>query len=97
MEFTKENLEHLAKLAKISISDSELGIWTEEFKKLLGFFQELETLDVAELQQAHEVSKESIHPQPLRDDSVKNNEVFTKLIPHSPQSLGKAFGVPRIL
>lgn len=45
MELTKEDVKHVASLAKLAISDEEAGTYAEQLTEILVFANELNNLD----------------------------------------------------
>lgn len=89
-----DEVERIARLARLELSPAELEIQSKNFNELLQRFAVLQSLDLAEVQPTS-------HPMPLvnifRDDKVAASLDIDAVVLNSPQAGGEYFVVPRIL
>ena len=84
---SKEQTQHIAKLARLGLSEKEIGKMQKELSSILDYVEKLKKLDVSN-------TKEDLHTLPVnlggeaqREDIVKSQEEKTtkKLIDLAPQ------------
>lgn len=88
----------IANLARLELTDTEVGALTSHMDKILGYVESLQKVDVsavAPLTQPFEV------PTPLREDVIivplKDQEGKPKVLASAPDVLNDGFKVPPIL
>lgn len=59
-QITRDEVAHVARLARLELTDDELGTFTEQLAKVLDHARDVEALDVAEV-------PPTAHPFPLRN------------------------------
>ena len=94
MSLTKEDVEKVAMLARLRLSDEEIVAMTEQLGKVLGFIQQLEELDTDGVDpMAHALDIENV----LVDDELVASLPREKALAASPKSDGETFLVPPVL
>jgi aspartyl-tRNA(Asn)/glutamyl-tRNA(Gln) amidotransferase subunit C len=68
-EVTKEEIKHIASLAKLSFSDSELEKFENEFNEILNYVSKIQECDVSGIDFEHNL--QDFEGQVLQEDSVK--------------------------
>lgn len=93
MSITKENIKNLAELARIKISDEELGKMTVEVSSILDYVGQIQG---ASFKEERVVPK---HRNIFREDEVttKDDEYTEKLLQNAPEREGRYFKVKKIL
>jgi len=90
---TIRDVEHVAKLARLSLSDEEKQLYTEQLAKILGYFDELQKVDTTGVEpMAHALSLTSV----VRDDLVVAPPGSSVVLACAPESENGYFKVPRI-
>ncbi|MCH2656714.1 MAG: Asp-tRNA(Asn)/Glu-tRNA(Gln) amidotransferase subunit GatC [Dehalococcoidia bacterium] len=87
MTISKEQVQHLAKLARIEITDSEVRILASQLSDILEHFEALEDVDTKDI-------APTAHPAPLRnimrtdevEDSLSKEDVL-QLAPETEDGL----------
>lgn len=88
-----KDVEHVAKLARLSLSDDEKVLYTEQLAKMLAFFDELKTVDTESVEpMAHALSVVSV----MRDDKLEVEVDRARLMDNAPAQETGYFRVPRI-
>lgn len=65
-ETSTEEVKRIAKLARLELSDDEIAKMTPEFQKVIGFFEEMNEVDVSEVDPMYSpIDAKNI----MRDDS----------------------------
>ncbi len=89
-----EDVAHVARLARLSLSDDDLVVFTGQLAAVLGHAAELEALDT-------EGVAATAHPLPLvnvlRDDVVCASLDREEVLAQAPDAEEHRFRVPRIL
>lgn len=68
-KLSKDDVLKLARLARISLSDDEVERYTEEFSAILGYVDQLESVDVSDLLPTSQVTGLT---NVMRDDTVES-------------------------
>lgn len=82
MAISKEQIEHLARLARLNISEEEKGKYCKQISAILDYFKELQELDtenVEPLAQVFELKNVA------RDDKVKQIFSQDKVLAEAPE------------
>ncbi len=56
MKFTSKEVEHIANLARLSLTDKEKEIYAEQFSKILAYMDKLNTVDTSMVQPTFQVT-----------------------------------------
>jgi aspartyl-tRNA(Asn)/glutamyl-tRNA(Gln) amidotransferase subunit C len=91
---TRDEVAHVAKLARLALSDDELDMFTDQLAKVLGHAADVEALDVADV-------APTAHPYPLRNvlrpDVVGPTLDRDEVLAAAPSVEDHRFKVPAIL
>jgi aspartyl-tRNA(Asn)/glutamyl-tRNA(Gln) amidotransferase subunit C len=92
---SREQIEHLAKLARLKLNEEEIKSLTEDLNKILNYVKKIEELNLENI----EPSTSIIEKLDLREDEVKekNQEEREKIIDNFPQKENNYLKVPKIL
>ncbi len=91
---SKEQVLHVAALAKLNLSDQEVTKFTAQLSDILGYANELSELELKDVSPtAHPIELENV----FRDDTVLKSIDNSKVIQNAPESLNSQFKVPPIL
>lgn len=89
-----EDVAHVARLARLALSDEELERYTEQLAAVLGHAADVEALDT-------EGVAPTAHPLPLvnvlREDVVRPSLPRDEVLAQAPDAEDDRFRVPRIL
>lgn len=90
----QDEVKHIAKLARLQLSEDELPRYTEQVGRILAFFDELKQLDTIGV-------PPTAHPIPVsnafREDALKPSLGADRALANAPQREGDYFRVPKIL
>ncbi len=93
-QVTKAEVEHVAKLARLSLSPEESERMQRDLSSILGYVQKLGELDTKTVPAtAHAVDL----PTLLREDTPQQSLKVEKALHNAPERLGDGFGVPKII
>ena len=93
-EITREDVAHVAKLARLAVSDEELDLFTGQLAAVLEHARDVEALDVAGV-------PPTAHPLPLknvlRPDVVRPSLDRAEVLAAAPAVEDDRFAVPPVL
>ena len=94
MAITKKDVEHVATLARLALSEDETKLYTEQMGKILAYVEKLSSLDTKNAEpatcavsQAGTFRADVIKPSLSQDDILRN----------APEKAKGCFKVPRII
>ena len=91
---SREDVEHVARLARLHLSDDELTRIQAQLSGILGYIDKLRTLDVAGVEPTtHAVPLVNV----MRDDEIRPCLPRDEMLANAPDRSGDFFRVPRIL
>ncbi|MFW2365899.1 MAG: Asp-tRNA(Asn)/Glu-tRNA(Gln) amidotransferase subunit GatC [Desulforhopalus sp.] len=94
MKITKKEVEHVAHLARLTLSDEELQSMTGQLDTILSYVDKLSELDTSEVEPTTHVFSVS---NAFRDDVVRESLPQTEAVQNGPRQNGEFFQVPRII
>jgi aspartyl-tRNA(Asn)/glutamyl-tRNA(Gln) amidotransferase subunit C len=94
MKLEKEKVEHIAKLARIELSDEEKEKYSQELTTILNFVEKLKEVKTDNVEPTYQVSRVI---NSLRDDEVIKSNREEKLIKAAPGNNGKYVKVKAVL
>ncbi len=94
MAVSKEDVKHIAELAKLKIKDSELDEYVNHLNKILEYVDKLNELDTDKVEPlAYPVEGNNV----FREDIVKQSVSTEEALKNSPQRDDKFFKVPKVI
>ena len=94
MRITKEEVRHVATLARLKLTDTEQDELVEHFDKILTYVDKLSELDTDGVEPtAHAIEVSA----PLREDRVTNRAETAALLANAPSRKTDFFRVPKII
>jgi len=94
MNITKKQVEHVAKLARLTLSDDESERLTGEMESIIDFANKLNELDTeGVIPTAHSIPIQNV----FREDVVLPSYDREKLLSNAPSSEDGCFKVPKIV
>jgi len=91
---TKETIQHISKLARISLTEQESTQFSEQLSTILKHFEEISELDTSQVLPLVTASEIAFH---WREDQVHQEVSPTKLVANAPEKSGKLFKVPPVV
>lgn len=94
MKITKQEVEHVATLARLHLSEEELERMTGQLDTILSYvakLDELNTGDIAPTTHAFSINNA------FREDVVQESLSQVEALANAPRANGEAFIVPRII
>ena len=94
MAITREEVLHVARLARLSMSPAEADKMREQLDNILAYIRQLDRLDTTDVvPTSHAVEMGT----PFRDDSVHPFKEKEEILKNAPDREGDFFRVPRII
>lgn len=94
MKITREEVEHVATLARLNLSEEELARMTDQLDTILSYVAKLDELDTADIQPTTHAFSIS---NAFREDEVTPSLPREEALANGPKENGEAFVVPRII
>jgi aspartyl-tRNA(Asn)/glutamyl-tRNA(Gln) amidotransferase subunit C len=94
MKISREQVEHVARLARLALSEQELEALTADMDAILGYVEKLNELDTDHIvPTAHAVPIENA----FRPDTVRPSIGTEKALKNAPASKDDCFLVPKVI
>jgi aspartyl-tRNA(Asn)/glutamyl-tRNA(Gln) amidotransferase subunit C len=94
MKITRKDVEHVAHLARLNLSDEELETMTGQLDTILSYVEKLEELDTDNVIPTSHVFSVS---NAFREDVEKESLTQKEAVKNGPQQNGEMFQVPRVI
>lgn len=94
MQITKDEIEHIALLARLFLSDEEQEKFGSQLSSILDYMKKLNELDTSSVQPtSHVLSLQNV----TRDDLVRPSITRDEALSNAPSHTGKFYRVPKII
>ena len=94
MSIDTKTVRHIARLARIAVSDSEAEALVPELNNILGWVEQLQEVDVSGVEPMTAVIPNHLR---LRDDEVTDGAVRDKVLANAPVAEHGFFAVPKVI
>ena len=94
MPVSHEQVRHIAKLARIAMSDEELDRLLPELNNILGWVEQLGEVDTDGVEPLATVIDQKLR---LRDDVVTDGEIRDQVLANAPDAQHGFFAVPKVI
>ncbi len=94
MKINKKQVEHVAHLARLTLTEEELEKMTGQLDNILSYVDKLDELDTDQVVATSHVFSVC---NAFREDSVKESLPPKEALMNAPQERGDMFQVPRII
>jgi len=94
MKITKDEVEHVAHLARLNLSNKELVMMTEQLDNILSYIEKLKELDTENIEPTTHAFSIS---NAFRDDIVEDSLSQQSALANCQKQDGECFVVPRII
>ncbi len=94
MSVDEKTVRHIAKLARIAVSDAEVTALAPELSNILGWIEQLGEVDVAGVEPMTAVIPNQLR---LRDDVVTEGDIRDKILANAPLAEHGFFAVPKVI
>ncbi|MBW1979879.1 MAG: Asp-tRNA(Asn)/Glu-tRNA(Gln) amidotransferase subunit GatC [Deltaproteobacteria bacterium] len=94
MKISREEIEHIAELARLEISDREKDELTGQMNRILQYMEKLNELDTTGVAAtSHAIDLQNA----FREDTVQQSLPREECLANAPESNGVEFVVPRVI
>ncbi len=94
MSISKKDVEHVAKLARLELTEEEKVLYTEELNAVLGFMDTLNQLDTSGVPPtSHVLDIKNV----FREDVVEPSMDPEEVVANAPVAKDNQFRVPKIM
>ena len=91
---TRREVEHVARLARLALSEEEKELMTRQLDRILGYVDKLNELDTSQVEPtSHVIPMENV----LREDAVRPSLSQDDALANAPDREPPFFRVPRII
>jgi aspartyl-tRNA(Asn)/glutamyl-tRNA(Gln) amidotransferase subunit C len=94
MSVSPEQVRHIAKLARIAMSDEEIGRLAPELNNILGWVEQLAEVNTDGVEPLTAVIDQKLR---LRDDAVTEGNIRDEILANAPEAQHGFFAVPKVI
>jgi aspartyl-tRNA(Asn)/glutamyl-tRNA(Gln) amidotransferase subunit C len=94
MSVDEATVRHIARLARIAVSDAEVKALSPELNNILGWVEQLQEVDVDGIEPMTAVIPNALR---LRDDVVTDGGIRDKVLANAPAAEHGFFAVPKVI
>ena len=94
MSVDTEQVRHIAKLARIAMSDAEVEAMVPELNNILGWVEQLGEVDTDGVEPLTAVIDQKLR---LRDDAVTDGDIRDAVLANAPEAQHGFFAVPKVI
>jgi len=94
MSVTPDQVRHIANLARIAMSEEELGRLVPELNNILGWVEQLGEVDTDGVEPLTAVIENRLR---LRDDEVTDGNCREEILANAPDAQHGFFAVPKVI
>lgn len=94
MDISREQVEHVAKLARLAVTDEEKGVFARQLSSILTYVETLNRLDTSTVEPtSHVLPIQNV----FREDEVRPSLSREQAFANAPDTDGGCFRVPKII
>ena len=94
MSVNAQQVRHVARLARIAMSDSEIEAMVPEFNQIIGWVEQLAEVDTDGVEPLTAVIDNQLR---LRDDVVNDGDCRDAVLKNAPDAQHGFFAVPKVI
>ena len=94
MSVDTATVRHIAKLARIAVSDSEVEALVPELNNILGWVEQLQEVDCTGIEPMTAVIPNKLR---MRDDVITDGGIRDKVLANAPLAEHGFFAVPKVI
>lgn len=94
MSVDTETVRHIAKLARIAMSDADIDALVPELNNILGWVEQLSAVETEGVEPLATVVDLKLR---LRDDVIDDGDVREKVLANAPDAQHGFFAVPKVI
>lgn len=94
MKVSKHDIEHIAMLARIDLTDEEKELFGSQLSSILDYMEKLNELDTSDIEPtSHVLSLQNV----MREDTVRESIPREDALMNAPSHTEKFYRVPKII
>ena len=94
MKITGKEVEYVAKLARLKLTEQEKELFTEQLDSILDYMGKLNELDTENVPStSHVLPLKNV----MREDKVKDSHLQEEMLSNAPERDNNFFSVPKII
>ena len=93
MSLSEKEVEHIAELAKIKITEKEKKLFTKQFNEILQFFHQLDEMDTSSIEPTFHVVDIKNR---FRDDKIETTLSTEEALKNAPKKEKNFFKAPKL-
>ena len=94
MKITGKDVEYVAKLARLKLTDEEKELFTRQLDQIIGYMDKLNELDTKDV-------PPTFHVLPLKnvmlEDVAKDSHLQEEMLKNAPEREGDFYAVPKVI
>ena len=94
MSVSNEQVRHIAKLARIAMSDEEIEKLAPELNNILGWVEQLGEVNTDGVEPLATVIDQKLR---LRDDVITDGDIRDQVLANAPEAQHGFFAVPKVI
>jgi aspartyl-tRNA(Asn)/glutamyl-tRNA(Gln) amidotransferase subunit C len=94
MSVTNDQVRHIAKLARIAMSDEEIARLAPELNAIIGWVEQLAEVNTDGVEPLTAVIDQKLR---LRDDVVNDGDIREDILANAPEAQHGFFAVPKVI
>jgi len=94
MSVTSQQVRHIAKLARIGMSDAEIAALAPELNNILGWIEQLDEVNTDGVEPLTAVIDQKLR---LRGDQVTVGDIRDEILANAPDAQHGFFAVPKVI
>jgi aspartyl-tRNA(Asn)/glutamyl-tRNA(Gln) amidotransferase subunit C len=94
MSVSSEQVRHIAKLARIGMSDAEIEALVPELNNILGWVEQLGEVDTDGVEPLTAVIDQKLR---LREDRITDGDIRDEVLANAPEAQHGFFTVPKVI
>ena len=94
MSVSSQQVRHIAKLARIGMSDAEIEALVPQLNNILGWVEQLGEVNTDGVEPLTAVIDQKLR---LRDDAVTEGDIRDEILANAPEAQHGFFAVPKVI
>lgn len=94
MKITKDEVQNVARLARLELGDDKLELFAGQFNEILDYMELLGELDTDAVEPLYSPVR---HTTRMRDDAARKDYPREDVLSNAPEADGRFFIVPKIV
>lgn len=95
MSITKETIDHIASLARLSFSDEEKDVFVHQFQRIVEYVDVIQSLELDDVEPLTHMSTAAENV--FREDEVRPSLPLDEALANAPKRNESFFKVPKVL